>query len=116
MSLVTSLNEMSDEQMNKVNKELKIKLDDKYSFGPPRYMIPYDISDQDEVKLPFAFAKNKLKLQRRNRNTFEQTDVDFMGELRDEQRIVKKEAIQILNKTGSVILSMYCGFGKTRSR
>lgn len=113
MSLVTSLSEMSDEQMNKVNKELKIKLDDKYSFGPPRYMIPYDISDQDEVKLPFAFAKNKLKLQRRNRDTFEQTDVDFMGELRDEQRIVKKEAIQILNKTGSVILSMYCGFGKT---
>jgi len=113
MSLVTSINSLSDESMGVINKDLKIKMDDKYSFGPARYMVPYDITDGDDIKLPFSFACHKLKLQRRNRDMFGQNKVDFMGELRDEQGIVKKEAIKILNKTGSVILSMYCGFGKT---
>ena len=39
----------------------------------------------------------------------------FTGTLRPEQKVVKEEAIEILNKTGSVIISAYTGFGKTLS-
>jgi superfamily II DNA or RNA helicase len=113
MSIEININELSDTHLAKVNEELKIELDDKYSFGPTKYMIPYEITDYDSVLLPFAYSVEKLKLKRRNRNLFTPMTSPFEGELRDEQNVVKTEAISILNKKGSVILSMYCGFGKT---
>ena len=113
MSIEININELSDSHLAKVNEELKIELNDKYSFGPTKYMIPYEITDYDSVLLPFAYSVQKLNLKRRSRDLFTPMTSPFEGELRDEQHVVKTEAISILNKKGSVILSMYCGFGKT---
>jgi len=113
MSIEININELSDSHLAKVNEELKIELNDKYSFGPTKYMIPYEITDYDSVLLPFAYSVQKLNLKRRSRDLFTPMTSPFEGELRDEQNVVKTEAISILNKKGSVILSMYCGFGKT---
>jgi superfamily II DNA or RNA helicase len=113
MSLSVAVNLIPDEDKTKINDVLKIKMEDKYSFGPPRYFIPYHITEFEEIKIPFAFAVRTLKYKRRERTIFPLTKLKFGGELRPEQKEVKTEAIAILNKTGSVILSMYCGFGKT---
>ena len=114
MSIELSINDITDEEMVKINKELKIELKDKYSFGPAKYFIPYDITDSgDSVIIPFAYAANELKRSRRPRCEVGANTSSFVGELRDEQIIVRDEAIKTLNKKGSVIMSMYCGFGKT---
>jgi superfamily II DNA or RNA helicase len=113
MSIEVNISDLSDEGLEKINNELKIEMNDKYSFGPPRVMTPYHITGNESVLLPFAYSVRNLKLKRKKRTMFDVMDASFMGELRDEQSIVKKEAIEILNKKGSVILSMYCGFGKT---
>lgn len=113
MSIELNINDITDEEMVKINKELKIELKDKYSFGPAKYFIPYDITDNDSVIIPFAYAANELKRPRRPRCEVEANTSSFVGELRDEQIIVRDEAIKTLNKKGSVIMSMYCGFGKT---
>lgn len=112
MSLLTNSEKISDEKTNKIINDLKIILKDKYSFGPPRYFYPYELNGFD-LKLPFSYAVNVLKIKRRKREEFTNTQNIFEGTLRDEQQIVKNEAVKIINKNGCVILSMYCGFGKT---
>ena len=114
MSITTDSNYLTEYQFNKINDELKIEMKDKYSFGPSRYFIPYEVlGDEGDVAIPFAFGVRDLKLKRRTRDKFNPMDVKFEGELREAQTEVKEEAIRILNKKGSIILSMYCGFGKT---
>lgn len=113
MSIRTHVNNLSDEDRTKINYELKIKIEDKYSFGPPRYIIPYELTYEDDIILPFSFACIELGISRRPRDLYSSCYVNFKGDLRPEQLEVKREAISILNKKGSVILSMYCGFGKT---
>lgn len=113
MSLELTINTISEEDLEKIHAEMKIKMEDKYSFGPAKYFIPYEIVGDNSVLIPFAYAAGELRRKRRPRNVFEAMEHPFNGELRDEQLVVRNEAIQTLNKTGSVILSMYCGFGKT---
>ena len=113
MSIITRVNNLTDEQQNLIADDLIIKIKDKYSFGPPRIFYPYFLSEENEIKIPFAYATNILNLKRTSREQLKNTNVDFKGSLREEQQIVKTEAIKNLNKGGSVILSMYCGFGKT---
>ena len=52
-------------------------------------------------------------MERPPRNIHSLMNVKFESELREEQKKVKKEAIDILNQFGSVIISAACGFGKT---
>jgi superfamily II DNA or RNA helicase len=113
MSIVLPVEELSDKSREIINDELKLELKDKYSFGPARYLIPYELTGDERIKLPFAFASRRLKIKRPTRSLFPTIDVEFDGDLRPEQVEVKQEAVSILNKKGSVIMSMYCGFGKT---
>ena len=120
MSITVNVNDLRDSQLEIINNELKIEMKDKYSFGPARFFIPYDITEDGHIAtIPFAYAARRLKQKRRARGMFNSLETDdgerleFEGTLREEQLIVKQEAVEILNKRGSVILSMYCGFGKT---
>ena len=113
MSCKIDIELLSDEIKQKIDKELKIKIEDtKYSFGAVRYIYPHSIID-DTIYLPFAYAYNQLKLKRPRRDNFPGIDAHFKGKLHPEQIIVRKEAINILNKTGSILLAIYPGFGKT---
>jgi len=105
MSIKINIDKLNNEQRDKINDELRINLGTKYIF-------PYNI-ENDDIYIPFAFAVNDMKLKRDDRKSYPQMNVNFEGNLRDEQKEVKKEAIDILNKNGSVILSMYTGCGKT---
>jgi superfamily II DNA or RNA helicase len=96
-------------------KELQIKVEtDGFSKNStPKYLYPVGFDD-DNVYVPFAY-NNKLyknSYDRPERKEYTTTKTVFNGSLRPEQQVVKKEAINDLNRTGSAIISAYPGFGK----
>ena len=114
MSLKIKINDLSQENALKIKKELVVKIEgNKHSKGAPiKYVFPYLITPK-LVYLPFSYAVMELKMSRRSREEFTQTDLKFCGELRDGQKVVKKEAMSSLSKTGSVLLNLATGYGKT---
>lgn len=102
------------EEIDQINTQLVIKLENnKYNkFAPSKYIYPFSIIN-DFIYLPFAYAVTELKLKRRPRTDFSAMNVLFQGILRDEQREVKREAIDYLSKNGSIMISIPTGSGKT---
>lgn len=114
MSVAIRTSELNQNMIDRINTELPIKLENtKYNkLAPPKYVYPY--SQQDEFTiLPFSYASRVLKIPRPIRTNFSQISLDFEATLREEQLIVRNEAASIISKKGSVIISAYCGFGKT---
>ena len=109
MSIKINIDTLSLENRQKINDDLKIEMK---GSGINKYIFPYNILS-DDIFIPFYFANQKLKLKRPIRDNYSSMNVRFEGVLREEQLEVKKEAIDILSKQGSIILSMYTGFGKT---
>lgn len=111
MSRRISHNRLSDESRKKMAKELQISVKpSKYSQHlPPKIIYPYEVTD-DYVYIPFAYTS---EYPRPKRSSFPEMTVPFEGKLREEQDVVKKEAIDHFNKYGSTVISCYTGFGKT---
>ena len=112
MSLTTNVNTLEQDSKNKITKDLEIKIENKFGMGQPRYIYPY-IIETDNIKLPFAYAVQTLKLTRPIREQFPPIELVFEGTLREEQQVVRKEALKVLSSKGSVMISAYPGFGKT---
>lgn len=118
MSIAYNTKDIKPEISEKIHKDLEIKLESKFggssrfNSNPVRYIYPYQVLNEIII-LPFAYTSSVLKLDRRGTNEFDKMNVTFEKDLRPEQKLVKKEAIKHLNNTGSVLLSMYCGFGKS---
>lgn len=110
MSLRSEIDIIPYEKRVKLHKELEIKLESKYG-SKVDFIYPYRI-ESDDIFLPFAYGVS-IGLPRPPRTNYSLITVKFKGSLRPEQQKVKNEAIPVLSKTGSIILSMYCGFGKT---
>lgn len=115
MSVKKNISEFSQEDKKKVDKELTIKLKSPIKNVPPKIIVTYNVDDLDNVILPFAYGISNfnLKKTRPKREFLPNIDVEFTGELRPEQLIVKNEIVRDLNKTGSGCISAYPGFGKT---
>ena len=114
MSIVELTSKLSNEQIYKLNEDLVLKLEqNKYNKGAPQKEVVTYLLEDEKVHFPFAYASQKLKLNRKERKDFPAIRVEFTGKLRDEQNSVREEAISIISKTGSVILSLHTGFGKT---
>lgn len=93
----------------RINSELRIEL----GKNRKRYLFPYDII-KDDIILPFNWTVMNISPSIwKSKKKFQTLKVKFTGTLRDKQKTVKKNALKILNKHCSVILSMPCGFGKT---
>lgn len=112
MSIVTNIEELAWELRQKIDTELRIKLESKFGVGQDRYIFPYTV-DGDNIKLPFAYGTRNLKIKRPSRDTFSTMDVKFEGKLRPPQKVVRKEAMELLSGKGSVMISAYPGFGKS---
>lgn len=114
MSIKYNVDELNNEQLVEINDNLKIEIENsKYNkFAPKRTIEPYCIENKD-IYVPLAFGSSVLKLQRRKRTEFSSMNVVFEGTLRPEQEEIKKEAITQLSKSGSIIISLYTGGGKT---
>jgi len=113
MSISTAIDSIPWDLRKKINSDLEIKIENKFAGIPPRYIYPFEI-EGEEINLPFAYAVTKLKIKRPSRESLTgATNSTFTGSLRPEQTEVRKEAIKQLSSSGSILLSMYCGFGKS---
>lgn len=114
MSLSIQASKLTQENRDKIKKELSIRIESGGygSFKKTSYIYPYAMYNSNVI-LPFSYAIKSLKLGRPDRDTFPSANIPFQLNLRPEQDIVKKEAIRLLNKQGHVMISCFTGFGKT---
>jgi superfamily II DNA or RNA helicase len=113
MSIAVSLEDLDEKEKENITKELTIssKADfTGYTKGVEIY--PYSVED-DIVYIPFYYGTQKFKQYPNDGYEFSQTNLNFIGTLRDYQIEVVTEAIQNLNKTRCTFLSMATGKGKT---
>ena len=114
MSIKVNLSEIDQTELSQL---LHIKKESsKYvSCRNEEFIYPYRITEDDIIYLPFGFAMKYLKSDKRpNRSMFYKSDFKFdYVKLRENQEIVKTDAMEYLNKYGSVMISTYTGFGKT---
>jgi superfamily II DNA or RNA helicase len=111
MSLKIDIESLDNANRDKINNDLTLKIENKMG-GLTKTLYSYEIVN-DDIYIPFAYGVNELKRDRKLRKEFSSMNVEFAAHLRDEQKIVKEESIKYLNKTGSVIISCYTGFGKS---
>lgn len=75
---------------------------------------PDSIEQFGFIYIPFAWGLRNIKAAvRPERSVFPSMNVSFNGNLRPLQIEVRSEALGLLNKHGSCILSLYTGAGKT---
>lgn len=115
MSLLVKASELSNDKILTINDDLIVKIENgKYNKGAPvKEISTYYLDSNNFVYVPFAYGATKMNLPRRARESFPAMNRKFTGTLRDEQVVVQKEALKTLSKTGSIILSLHTGFGKT---
>ena len=112
MSICVNIDSIQWPIRKKINSDLEITIENKFSGGEPRYIYPFEIEGND-ITLPFAYAVTK-KIKRPSRESLPGAiNSTFTGSLRPEQKEVRQEAIKQLSSSGSILLSMYCGFGKS---
>ena len=112
MSLKINIDNFTNDTINKIDIDLRFKIPSNSNFIPDKIVQTYDLIDND-IYIPFSYGISEFNFERPKRDLYPSMNVKFQGELREEQKIVKKEALQYLNKTGCIILSCNVGFGKT---
>lgn len=111
MSRALTIRTANKDYLKKLEKELQVQQEpSKYAkFAVPKIITTYSV-ENGVVHIPFAYDTN---LPTPERKSFPNFEAKFTGKLREHQLDVKSEAIQTMNKSGSVIISCYPGFGKT---
>lgn len=119
MSIKIKLQELSDSDKDTIVNELQFtkKTTEYNKFEDSTPVRPYHITEIDKeavIYLPFYWAlKNIKKIKCPQKSIYPDSIARFKGNLRHLQKEVQREAIQHLNKSGSCILSLYTGAGKT---
>jgi superfamily II DNA or RNA helicase len=126
MSCQFNLKSLNAAQKNHIERELTIKPLKKqlnpfakkksYEFTQNNTCVEtfdIDISDKNSpmVYLPFSYSYHNLKITE-NPNIMK-ADFTFEGSLLPRQKEIRDEVFEILNRTQSILLSLYTGFGKT---
>jgi superfamily II DNA or RNA helicase len=110
MSIEINTRDLTEEVRAKIEKELSIKVTAKYT-DKFKEIEPYRVNN-GKVSIPYAYAFNNLRLKDNRPKGLPMT-VECIGKLRPEQEDVANEAIDVLNKRGSVMISVFTGGGKT---
>jgi superfamily II DNA or RNA helicase len=113
MSVLVHLQSVDQEKLKCVEKDLNLTISSKSAYGPKAtqvYIQAYRVYESLAF-IPFAYGVSKdftpmyhQPLTRR---------ILFTGKLREEQKIVRDEILEILNRQQSVIVSTHVGFGKS---
>ena len=116
MSMKYSLKNLTEEERLLIDKKLTIRVDDpksKYTkYLPAQYVYSYRIDDGN-VRIPFAWGLSNISPKRPQRSSFPALNGSLSAHMRPNQIEVFQESIKCLNKKGSCLLSLPCGFGKT---
>ena len=104
------------EVREQIMKELQIKIDGStyVKNSNPKYIYPIEVGE-DYAYIPFAYGRECMggPYECPSRDSYPKLKCKFVGSLRPHQKEVKTEAISHLNKYGSILISCFCGFGKT---
>lgn len=121
MSCIVDLNEISNKTRLQLSKDLEITPKET-QYGKKESVLCFDTFEEDEnhyALLPFSYTHKNLR---------EELDISFPnehieyprssgytfdGKLNDIQTEIKDETYKILNKTRGILISLYCGGGKT---
>ena len=126
MSVRIPLEQVSVKERTIIAKQLRFnKKETSYNkFKPSATIYAYDIEEFDNpdepleqngyIYVPFWWGLINVKSSTRpNRDVFKESESIFTGTLRPLQKEVRQEALGLLNRYGSCILSLYTGAGKT---
>ena len=115
MSLSTHLENLDDDVRGSVLDEMTIRIDPGKYGRYVRSLYAFAITGTKKtITAPFYYAQTRMGLSRPKRTALPPCgEYKFVGTLRDNQQQVKKEAVKALNKRGTIVLSLHCGFGKT---
>jgi superfamily II DNA or RNA helicase len=116
MSALIRLSTLSPETLAKIDKDLNLTICTKPSgYGqknaPSIYIQAYRIQQSSLLFLPFAYAVEAQFAPMTHRPLT--TPFRFTGTLREEQKVVRNEVVDILNRQQSAIVSTHVGFGKS---
>lgn len=112
MSILLDMSKCSETQLEAIDKELNITIQNKSKYANAngsRQIHPYRVQ-QNLAFIPFAYAVEKGFKPMFHRKT---QPMVFKGVLREEQKEVRNTVKDILNQSGSVIISTHVGFGKS---
>jgi len=119
MSIIATINEITEELEEKIINEVFVKKIEKQInplYKPKDTIIrPYKI-ENEKLYIPFQWALQNIPgIQRKKKENCDKMnpEVKFIAELRETQKSIKGDCINALNKYGSHLLSLYVGAGKT---
>jgi superfamily II DNA or RNA helicase len=88
-------------------------------YGPTEFLDAYG-ETANSLYVPFAYAKNKFKVSPNKETQFPITKYSFNDKKfpfrtdgRRDQEVVFNDALKLLKKHRTVLLSLHCGYGKT---
>lgn len=124
MSIALRLHELSDSEINLCEHDLVIEEIPRSQkkkktlattfFARPLTTIDAYRKEGDSIMVPFDWGATHFGNTRRTpRNRCDAIKATFLGRLRPEQLEYQREALAIMNKRGSCLLSIYPGGGKT---
>lgn len=106
MSIIVSLEDLHKEQRVRILNELQLEIP-----KTKEWVFPYLVEDT-YISIPFHYAIS-LGFRPKSRKEYPLTSFQFIGELREYQKEVKKEVLQELKKKCSSVLSLHVGWGKS---
>ena len=116
MSRQIHIDSVDEKDRDVIMKDLQIKIEgSKFVYDPkPSYIYPIDVGE-DYAYIPFAYGRTCAggPFECPKRDSYKKLMCKFEGFLREEQKEVKTEVIDHLNKYGSTIIAAMPGFGKT---
>jgi superfamily II DNA or RNA helicase len=124
MACVIHTNLYDDKVLMKLQKDLTKKIEStnkQYGTNQSKTIYVYSVNEESESRpcnIPFSYglklaSKKNLDIERPNRKVLQSMTCEFNGCLREEQRNCRDQALTLLQKNKSVMLSCYTGFGKT---
>lgn len=111
MSRKLTISKLSQEELNKLSDDLVVYQEaSKYAFSSAKKEICLYEVNNDDLYVPFSYSN---KISRPARSDVCERKFEFIGQLRENQKEVRDEAMKRLNSHGSILISSYTGFGKT---
>ena len=115
MSRELLIESLSDEIREQISNELELKIEGStFVYTRPKFIYPMNIIGI-HAYIPFAYGRTCVGGPYRcpEKDTYQVTNVNFIGQLRTTQKEIKSEAIIHLNNYGSTVIAGYPGCGKT---
>jgi superfamily II DNA or RNA helicase len=116
MSVCVDIDSILIEKRRKILSDLNVKTivkKGKQKYSSSHTFDVYEIKE-DDVYIPFAYYYQHLEQGFPNQDiVYPNSKTKFKLSLFERQKDIREESLQILNDTHSLVLSLFCGWGKT---